>query len=86
LPAKKWVIVATIAGPQSRDFKRYIAKNSTRNSNRCFSGGSVRRNEHSGEGPKTPSVAGPQNGIGKKKEGGKHPSGRADFYVLWAEP
>ncbi len=21
-PAKKWVIVATIAGPQSRDFKR----------------------------------------------------------------
>jgi hypothetical protein len=24
-PAKKWVIVATIASPQSRDFKRYAA-------------------------------------------------------------
>jgi hypothetical protein len=25
-PAKKWVIVANIAGPQSRDFKRYTAR------------------------------------------------------------
>ena len=25
-PAKKWVIVATLASPQSRDFKRWAAK------------------------------------------------------------
>jgi hypothetical protein len=26
LPAKKWVIVASLASPQSRNFKRYMAK------------------------------------------------------------
>jgi len=25
VPAKKWVIVATVASPQSRDFKRWAA-------------------------------------------------------------
>jgi hypothetical protein len=30
VPAKKWVIVASLADPQSRDFKRWVAKDKFR--------------------------------------------------------
>ena len=42
LPAKKWVIAATFASPQSRDFKRYMLtaisnlKSSYENNNKYF--------------------------------------------------